>query len=137
MRNCLWGGVAAMVFVSLTPVGFTGIATAADLPSGSPVHCQTTPQPAAYAPATAGNSVVVAGVRKEMKTAKASKKSRPASVRDSMARVPGVQVSQFAPPPPPSVAAPQAGLFYSPQQGQTTDTERYAHHPVATVQRVA
>ena len=42
MRNSLWSGVAAMVFVSLVPAGYGDAAVAVATPPSddTPVHCQ-------------------------------------------------------------------------------------------------
>ncbi len=130
MRNCLWGGVAAMVFVSLTPVSYS-VAMAADLPANSPVHCQIRPEPvAAVAPkgktSVNGNAVVVTGVRSQLHTARMEKRAPPPPL-----------IQATIPPAPPIAMLPSISYAAAPMQAGDTDRERYEHRPVATVQRVA
>ena len=139
MRNSLWSGVAAMVFVSMVPAGYSDAAVTIAPDNDTPVHCQAgdrtdgsgysqaaglvppmamaPPPPSPQyqtAPAPQNNTVVVTGVRSQLHSSVHEKRAAPKASADY-------------------AALPQAGAYYH----QDADTERYEHHPVASVQRVA
>ncbi len=134
MRACLFGGAAAMLFVSMVPTGFGAMAAPRHRPSASPVHCSLEPD---------SDMVRVTGVRAKhggRSGGMVQARVTPPMVMPSMAIAPSPAPAYAPPPPAPPpvgalVASDKMALGYNPPS--PVNTERYEHQPVSGAMRVA